>query len=40
MNSEIPLSQTEQKETPAGVPETLRTATDPSKNPIRSGSRF
>jgi len=34
MNSEIPLSQTEQEEPAAGVPETLGTATDPSKNPI------
>jgi hypothetical protein len=40
MNSEIPLSQAEQEETAGGVPETSGAAIDPSKNPIRSGSRF
>jgi hypothetical protein len=40
MNSEIPLSKKEQKEPAASVPETLGTATDPSKNPIRSLGQF
>jgi hypothetical protein len=40
VNSEIPLSQTEQEEPATGMLETLGPATDPSKKPIWSVGPF